>query len=241
MKWKAQLDNMLSFSKKNNSYIFVDQTQPNSFLINEGVQLHFVFQAPTDAADYHLRFYLQKDSHLTVALINGSAQFQKVTLEINLQGQNAQAHIKGLYILGSYQNFFMNTIQHHGAPGTQSYLTINGIIGDRASAFYDGLIEIDKDATHSVAKQQNKNILLSSSARAESKPNLQVLTNEVQCSHGSAVGQLNANDLFYMQSRGIDKQKAQQLLLHGFLSHIIDDFPADMVHTIEQRLNKLCR
>ncbi len=237
MKWKVPLDNTFSFSQKDNRYNFQGQaTQPTSFLIGESARLDFIFQPQTDEQEYYIKFYLQKMSYLKIMLINSVAQSQKITLEINLQGEHAQAHIKGMYIVSGQQSFALNTIQHHWAPRTESYLTINGIINDSGKAFYDGLIQINQNAHHSIAKQQNKNILLSVHARAESKPNLQVLTNDVHCTHGSAIGQLDSNHLFYMQSRGVEKQRAEQLLLQGFLSHIVDDFPEDMIHSIEQRL-----
>ncbi len=166
---------------------------------------------------------LERNSQLNYnTLITGGA-FTKQWITIDLHEQGAQAYMKGAYILQSEQQFAINAVQHHRAPHTQSNLVFKGIITDAAHALYQGTIFIDKNAHDSDASQNNKNILLGEKARAYSIPNLQVLNNDVQCAHGSAVGQLDAEQLFYARSRGLSESQAQKMLLTGFLQDLFYD------------------
>jgi Fe-S cluster assembly protein SufD len=103
-----------------------------------------------------------------------------------------------------------------------SDLLVKGALRDEAVSVYSGLIKIRKDAQHSDAYQANRNLLLSPKARADSIPKLEIEANDVRCTHGATVGQVDAEQLFYLQSRGFSLDEAQNTLVHGFFQPVID-------------------
>ena len=159
----------------------------------------------------------------------------ELTLEINLQQQGAQAHIAGYYVLKNDQQATIKTMQHHNAPNTRSTLALNGILYDASQVVYDGTILIEQHANYSDASQSNKNMLFGPKARAISVPNLEVKNHEVQCKHGSAVGQIDPEQLFYMQTRGLNSESAKKMLLDGFIKEVFKGVPKDIQIFIENR------
>lgn len=181
----------------------------------------------------HLEFELARDSSLElIVLLRGI--IPELSISVRLIGENAQAHIKGLYILRDVQAVTFKTQQIHQASHTTSSCTIKGIMYDSAYAHYHGTIYVAPQAHYTQARQANKNILLSASARAVSVPSLEVLTKHVHCSHGSAVGSVDKESIIYMQSRGLSAEQAQLLLLQGFAAEIIDAMPSSMVEQVRE-------
>jgi Fe-S cluster assembly protein SufD len=174
-----------------------------------------------ETSDQHIRFYVERDAQLIVEILISSAN--NVHIECTLLGVGAHAHITGAYILDASQKVQITTMQHHVVAHTSSSLIMKGLLRDSAAAQYHGMVRIEKDAQGSCASQENKNILLSNSARAISVPSLEVLTHDVQCSHGSAVGRFDEQQLLYAASRGIDEKRAQHLLSNAFLADLFTD------------------
>lgn len=161
----------------------------------------------------------------------------ELSIEMNLQQQGAQGYIAGYYVLENDQQAIMKTMQMHNAQHTKSNLAINGILSDTAQAMYEGTICIEHNAAYSDAAQSNKNMLFGQRARAISVPNLEVKTNEVQCKHGSAVGQLDLEQLFYLQSRGLSMQCAKQILIESFIVEVFKEIPKEIVKFLPKKLN----
>ena len=134
-----------------------------------------------------------------------------------LQGKGASAELKGRLYMQDYGKQDWIVQQIHSAPETSSTTDIKAVITDHSFLNYEGTITIEKSAFKSVAHQEQKNLILGSGARVTSIPNLQVLTHDVQCGHGSAVSYLDDDHLFYLLSRGIPFEKAQQMVIEGFL------------------------
>lgn len=176
-----------------------------------------------------ITFHVKEHAILNLALLVMNAQNIKIDLTILLDGEYAQAHLRGLYILNACQHVAITTRQEHGALHTSSDLKIKGLLHDSSTSLYQGTIYIHQGAKHSTAIQENKNILLSKYAHAQSVPSLEVLTNDVSCKHGSAVGYFDEQELFYMQTRGLDSENAKKLLLRGFCAEIIDAFSPELV------------
>lgn len=192
-----------------------------------------VFFDDTIDTKRELIFELEAQSSLEFfALLTGT--IPELSIIVHLMGENAQAHIKGLYILKDAQKLLFKTQQLHQAPHTSSSCTIKGILYDTSYVQYHGIIHVDRQAHYTNAKQVNKNILLSSKARAQSVPCLEVLTKQVQCSHGSAVGNLDKEIVFYMQSRGLSAMQAQRILLQGFASEIFETLPGDKAMQVKE-------
>lgn len=144
----------------------------------------------------------------------------KITVELNVP--NVDVDIFGLFVGKSAVNFKIETVQHHKAPLTTSNLFIKGVFDDQSRFNYQGLIRIEKHAQKSHAYQKNQNLILSSGVFVESKPFLEILANDVFCTHGSTTGRLNNEDLFYIRSRGFSEQSARDLLVTGFIEDVFD-------------------
>lgn len=187
---------------------------------NQQQQHTFVFDANTIQQQTLLRFHVELNATLTVHLLIMHTSVQ-VKIECILRGAGAHAHIYGAYILSGVHAVKIDTVQHHEAAHTSSSLIMKGALRDTSSAHYHGTIRVEKEARGAYASQENKNILLSSAARAVSVPNLEVLNNEVKCFHGSAIGTFDAQQLFYAASRGIDEKTAERILLEGFFADVV--------------------
>lgn len=172
-----------------------------------------------------ITFYCARNAELIyyTSMIHALRYTQQI--RIVLQGQYARARIQGLYVLNDTQRVGLQVRQEHLAPDTHSDVLCKGVLAGAAQALYEGTIYIDYAAHRSHANQQNKNLLLGDHAQARSIPALEVLTNDVSCKHGSAVGQLDPLQLFYMQSRGLDIQEAQRLLISGFIADVLKERP----------------
>ncbi len=118
------------------------------------------------------------------------------------------------------------TLQQHMAPKTSSDLLFKGAVHDTSRSVYTGLIRINPDGRGTVAHQTNRNLTLSKGARAESVPNLEIETNDVKCSHASAIGPVDEDQRFYLESRGVRPEVAEQLIVLGFFDEVIGQLPA---------------
>lgn len=160
-----------------------------------------------------------------------------INLEINLAGENARAEILGV-ILGQHEGeIHLSTAQNHSAPNTYSNLLVKSVLSGSSGFIFSGLIRIEKNAQKSNAYQRNDNILLSSQAKVNSKPYLEILANDVLCTHGATMGQIDEEQLFYLESRGIERKTAQNLIINGFLHSLLDKISdSDIVESVNKKL-----
>lgn len=145
-------------------------------------------------------------------------------LHFYLQGTHGQAQAFGIYALNDQQQVEIKTYQMHHASYTQSQVELKGMLKGQAQANVQGLIYIDQAAYKSDASQENKNIVCGQQARVVSIPSIEVLQHDVQCSHGSAVGQFDQKHLWYLQSRGLTSHQAYQLLIASFFGPVVEKF-----------------
>lgn len=138
-----------------------------------------------------------------------------------IKERNVSLEIYGLFYGKKSDDFKINTFQHHVAPASSSNLFIKGVFDDESKFHYQGLIKIEKTAQKTHAYQKNQNILLSPRAFVESEPFLEILANDVFCTHGSTTGKLSEEHMYYLKSRGIEEKKARKLLIEGFLNEIL--------------------
>lgn len=192
--------------------------------------------------DVHLQIYLFDDVELSekksiiyhilleknaqLSFVMGIIHARDVQLEIHLylHGDGAQADLSGMYALDQQQKFSIKTYQKHYGVGTKSGLVLHGMLKDLAQADVQGLIFIDKLASKTDASQENKNIVVSQLARVVSVPSIEVLNHDVQCSHGTAVGQFDQQHRWYLQSRGFDLTSAHQMLIQSFFGNVVQKF-----------------
>lgn len=140
--------------------------------------------------------------------------------EFIIKEKDVNLEIYGLYQGKNKDQFHVETIQHHLSPQSTSNLLIKGVFDDQCQFFYRGLIRIEKEAQKSHGYQKNQNLLLSPDVFIDSKPELEILANDVFCTHGSTTGYLNQEELYYLQTRGLTKKQAEKLIIDGFLSEI---------------------
>ena len=182
----------------------------------------FLIDETTAVHDMHIRFYVERNAVLVAEILIAHVDIN-VTIDCVLRGEGADARIMGAYILDASNKVQINTMQHHNVPCARSTLVMKGVLRDSAHVHYHGTIRVEKEAHGTYTSQENKNMLLSSSARALSVPSLEVLTHDVHCFHGSAIGRFDAEQLFYAASRGIDEKTAQRLLLKAFFADLFVD------------------
>ena len=159
-----------------------------------------------------------------------------IDLSVDLVGEGAQAHIKGLYLCGADEKVSFRIVMHHRTPGCHSTQMIKGIAGGSAEVHFDGTIVVAPEAQQTEAYQENHNIVLTEEAKVETRPQLEIYADDVKCSHGATVGQLNPDELFYMRSRGIPEAEARTLQMLPFLSPVI---PAGRGEEIEKAIRSL--
>lgn len=149
----------------------------------------------------------------------------KQSLEVNLEGEGAEAEVKGVYFPAEGQKVNVDTVQNHLAPHTKSNLLFRGAaIGD-GQAIWRGMIYVDPAAQKSDGYQSNQNLLLGEQSEIKSIPGLEICADDVSCSHGATVGSIDPTELFYLQARGIPIAEAERLIVEGFFAEIIEQIP----------------
>ena len=136
--------------------------------------------------------------------------------------EGTEATLNGLYIVNGTQHIDNHTVIDHAKPHGTSHELYKGILDGKANAVFNGRIIVRKDAQKTDSKQTNKNLVLSDDAVINTKPELQILADDVRCTHGATIGQLDSESLFYLRSRGIGKEEARSLLTYAFAQDIVD-------------------
>jgi Fe-S cluster assembly protein SufD len=187
------------------------------------------------------RAVVDRDGSLDwVALGFGSAR-GKVRMETQLRGPGAGAKVTGAYAGRGRQHLDFDTTQEHAAPNTTSDLAFRGILNGRSTAVWRGMIKVDPGAQQTDAFQESRNLLLSKRAHADAIPGLEILANDVRCTHAAAIAQIDREQLFYLMSRGLRREQATRLVIDGFLQALVERFAAGPLRdavsdALEQRL-----
>ena len=171
------------------------------------------------------RTLAHRDSKLDSLNVSLGASVTRLDLNARLLGAGAHSELLGLYFGDQDQHFDHNTSQDHVAPDTGSNLLYKGALNDSAQAAFRGIIRVHPDAQRTDAYQTNRNLLLSDECRANSLPNLEIQADDVKCSHGATVGQLDSEALFYLLSRGLSREQAERLVVLGFLGDVMARLP----------------
>lgn len=150
--------------------------------------------------------------------------------------EGTEATLNGLYIANGTQHIDNHTVIDHAKPHGTSHELYKGILDDRATAVFNGRIIVRKDAQKTDSKQTNKNLVLSDEAVIDTKPELQILADDVRCTHGATIGQLDAESLFYLRSRGIGREDARNLLIYAFAQDIADRIKVQSLHDSLERI-----
>ena len=164
----------------------------------------------------------KKDSIVSVHTFSFGGNITRNNLNFYHQGEGINSILKGITIIGDKQHVDHYTLVHHATPNCESHQNYKGIFSDKSTGVFNGKIFVEKEAQKTDAFQQNNNILLSEKATINAKPQLEIFADDVKCSHGCTIGQLDDKALFYMQSRGIPKKEAKALLMYAFSNEVIE-------------------
>jgi Fe-S cluster assembly protein SufD len=178
----------------------------------------------------------ERDSLVNVATFSLGGLFTRNDLNFYMDGENASAYMQGITIIGKQQMVDHHTLADHRVPNCYSDELYKGVYDDRSHGVFNGKIMVHPHAQKTNAFQQNNNILLSDQAAIDTKPQLEIFADDVKCSHGCTVGQLDEEALFYMQSRGIPKKEASAMLMYAFC---IDALSRVQVPELKNKLNRL--
>jgi len=179
-----------------------------------------------------------QQANLKAALVGLGGSYARIRTDATLAGRGSNGDLLAAYFGEGDQTLDFRTFQHHDAPDTTSNLLFKGAVGGRSRSVYTGLIRVDKDAPGTNAFQTNRNVKLSDDAWAESVPNLEIETNDVHCSHASTVGPVDAEQRFYLESRGVAPRTADRLIVAGFFDEVVRALPAaGAVGAVRARIN----
>lgn len=164
-----------------------------------------------------------------------SGQLIRNNHNVVISGENAEAHLNGLFVIGNTQLVDNHTLMDHQVPNCQSNELYKGIINDKSTGVFNGKIFVRKDAQKTNAYQSSKNILLSDDATINTKPELEIYANDVKCSHGTSTGKIDESAMFYLNARGISKESAKIMLLNAFAEEVIDKITNEELKELIQK------
>ncbi len=167
-------------------------------------------------------FHQEKDSNLSTFAVSLNGGMIRNDIHVKLNGEGSHADVMGLYLMDKDQHVDNQVFVEHAVPNCTSNELFKGILDDHATAVFNGHILVQKDAQKTNAFQTNRNILLNDKATVNSKPFLEIYADDVRCSHGATVGQLDDDALFYIKSRGISEYNARLLLMYAFAAEVIN-------------------
>ncbi len=185
-----------------------------------------------------------RDASAVNMALNLGSRYARTESVSRLMGEGGRSDMLALSVAEGSQEFDQRTLQDHRKPSTASDLLYKNSLNDKARTIFAGLIRVEPGAQHTDAYQKVRNLLLSDDAEANSMPGLEILADEVRCTHGATTGQIDAEELFYMLSRGIPQREAQQLIVFGFLNEVIDrlgnePIAAELRHLVTRKFEQL--
>jgi Fe-S cluster assembly protein SufD len=180
--------------------------------------------------------HVGRGSHVTCHSISSGARIARHQLNMLMAEPGGDCIMNGLYLVGGKQLVDHHTIADHAKPNCGSHEFFHGILGGQSRGVFNGKIFVRKDAQKTDAKQTNRNLLVSDKAMVDTKPQLEILADDVKCTHGATVGQMNEEAIFYLRSRGIGQAGARQMLVHAFAGEIVNRIS---VEPVRRHLEKL--
>lgn len=177
-----------------------------------------------------------RESHVSVHTFSFGGKLTRNNLNFYQHGERIDSTLKGVTIIGDKQHVDHNTLVHHIEPNCESHQDYKGIFGDNATGVFNGQVVVEKEAQKTNAYQSNNNLLLNDKATINTKPQLEIFADDVKCSHGCTIGQLDENSLFYLKTRGIPDREARALLMYAFANTVLNSVK---VPQLKKRINKL--
>jgi Fe-S cluster assembly protein SufD len=213
-------------------------------VVGQNARLRFVDSQDMSEASWVFgaqRATVARDATLDWITLGFGSANGKVFQETQLAGPGAHGKVTGAYASRGRQHLDFDTLQEHAAEDTTSDLAFRGILADRSSAVWRGMIKVDPGAQRTDAFQESRNLILSKKAHADAIPGLEILANDVRCTHAAAVAQIDKEQVFYLRAHGLDETRAQRLVIEGFLQALVERLEAGPVReavgaAVERRL-----
>ena len=200
--------------------------------VGNGGRLRYLAVQGLDSAAtgvVHQRVVLQRDATVKIGEVGLGGKLARLDLGISLVGDGSSSEVVGLYFGEGDQTLDYRMVITHEGKSTSSNVFLKGAVEDSAQSVFTGLLRIERDARRTSTFETNRNLVLSENAKAHSVPNLEILCDDVVCGHASSVGPLEDGQLYYLQSRGLRRPRAERLLIRGFFQEVIDRLPIDGV------------
>ncbi len=194
-----------------------------------------------DASAWHVARstgFLGRDARLRQAVISIGAHYNRSRNDAEFLGTGAENELRTTFLGSGHQVHDFRTRQYHRVGRTHSTLLSKGAVADASRSVYTGLIEIEKGAKRTDARQTNHNLLLSPHAHADSVPNLDIRENDVMCAHASSVGPLDELQRWYLESRGVTRPDAERLMIQGFFYEMLATLPPGLAEVVERDLGE---
>jgi Fe-S cluster assembly protein SufD len=209
-------------------------------VLGDGAALDHVKLQQEGAAAFHVantQFVQAGRSRLATHTLTFGGRLSRNEVRVRFDGEHSEATVNGLYLASGRQHLDHQTILDHARPHCTSHELYKGILDGHAHGVFNGKIYVRKDAQKTDAKQTNKVLLLSDDATIDTKPQLEIFADDVKCTHGATVGQLDAEQLFYLRTRGLDIDSARALLTFAFANDVVGRIPLEPLRTeLEQRI-----
>jgi Fe-S cluster assembly protein SufD len=186
----------------------------------EYVSVQNLSRASWHFASHHAR--VERDAELDWVTGGFGSAKGKVRIQNDLAGPGATSRVTGAYFADGTQHLDYDTFQEHMAPSTTSDFAFKGALRDTARTVWRGMIRVEEGAQKTNAYQENRNLLLSKTAHADSIPGLEIMANDVRCTHGATLGQVDRDQLFYLMTRGLSRADAERLIVRGFFQDVLD-------------------
>ena len=212
---------------KGNTYPIIE------LFLDKNASLELIISATTESEIQLINTLYGKllnDANLSIHLVSTGATFSRSRMDIDLVGNGSRFNIDGVYFGEENQVHDNRVFVNHLGTNTSSNMITKGVLGDESSSIFTGTIHIGEGAEKTDSHQQNRNILLSEKATAQSVPNLEILCDDVICSHGSSVGPIEEKLYHYVMSRGIEKETAEKILIKGFFNEVINEESWEIIH-----------
>jgi Fe-S cluster assembly protein SufD len=208
--------------------------------VEQAARLEYVSLQNLSRETWHFashRARVERDAELDWVAGGFGSKKGKVWIENDLSGEGATSRVTGAYFADGVQHLDYDTYQLHSAPNTTSDFAFKGALRDRATAVWRGMIHVEPEAQKTNAYQENRNLMLSPTTHAVPIPGLEILANDVRCTHGATVGQVDRDQLFYLMARGLSRAEAERLIVRGFFTDVLDRIDLDPVReALEQVL-----
>ena len=213
-------------------------------VVGQNANLRFLSAQDLDEKSWvfgRQRARVGRDGTLDWVVLGFGSANGKVFQNTILDGEGATGKVTGAYATRGRQHLDFDTTQEHAAANCVSDLAFRGILSDRSSVVWRGMIKVDPGAQQTDAFQESRNLLLSKKAHADAIPGLEILANDVRCTHAAAIAQIDPEQLFYLRSRGLSQESAERLVVEGFLAELVERFEEGTVRdalaaALERRL-----